>query len=284
MSRRAIATILVGQSTLLREGLARILIPPKFRVIASGPRLEALDAGALAQYEFRLLIIESGEDPSSDIEHIAVFKREHPGDRIAILGHHWRPADIVTAFQVGANVYFAQVTASEEFLKAIELIMLGQTILPSELLGSVHSLEPGDRWPVGAPADAAGDPQLPVHIKRGSQLSARERCILGSITKGASNKMIAREIDISEATVKVHVKAILRKIGAANRTQAAIWALQNNGLMQPAADPQAPACGRRLERQPLPSRISGPIIECETAAPPGADGVVSRKAANGREA
>jgi len=284
MSRRAIATILVGQSTLLREGLARILIPPKFRVIASGPRIDALDASVLAQYEFRLLIIESGDDPSWDIEHIAVFKREHPADRIAVLGHRWRPTDIVTAFQVGANVYFAQMTASEEFLKAIELVMLGQTILPSELLASVHALEPRDAWHVGAPADAAGEPQLPVHIKGGSQLSARERCILRSITKGASNKMIAREIDISEATVKVHVKAILRKIGAANRTQAAIWALQNNDLMHSAAHPQAPACARQLERQLLPPRISGPIIECETAAPRGADSAVQRKAANGHEA
>jgi DNA-binding NarL/FixJ family response regulator len=279
MSRRAIATILVGQSTLLREGLARILVPPKFRVIASGPRIDALDASVLAPYEFRLLIIESGDDPSLDIERIAVFKREHPADRVAILGHRWRPTDIVTAFQVGANVYFAQVTASEEFLKAIELVMLGQTILPSELLASVHSVETRDEWHAIPLAGAAGEPR-PVHIKGGSQLSARERCILRSITKGASNKMIAREIDISEATVKVHVKAILRKIGAANRTQAAIWALQNNDAMHGAA--HAPA--RTYERQILPPQLSAPIIECKAAAPSGTAAIVPGKAANGRQA
>jgi DNA-binding NarL/FixJ family response regulator len=235
MPRHAIATILVGQSTLLREGLARILIPPKFRVIASGPRIDSLDASALAQYELRLLIIESGDNPSWEIGHIALFKREHPVDRIAILGHHWRPADIVTAFQVGINAYFAQMTASEEFLKAIELVMLGQTILPSELVASVHALESRKERNVILP-EAASEQHLPAVHRSGSLLSARERCILRSITKGASNKMIAREIDISEATVKVHVKAILRKIGAANRTQAAIWALQNKDQMPPAAD------------------------------------------------
>ncbi len=55
-------------------------------------------------------------------------------------------------------------------------------------------------------------------------LSTRESQILHCLTDGAPNKVIARKLDVAEATVKVHVKAILRKIGAANRTQAAMWA------------------------------------------------------------
>ena len=54
----------------------------------------------------------------------------------------------------------------------------------------------------------------------------REREILGCLTKGEPNKLIARKLAITEATIKVHVKAILRKIGATNRTQAAMWASQ----------------------------------------------------------
>jgi len=238
MPSRAIATIIVGQRTLLREGLARILLPPKFRIVASSPRIDALDAAALAQYELRLLIIESGGNPLSEIEHIALFRREHPLDRIAILGHRWRPSDIVTAFQAGVNVYFTQATAIEEFLKAIELVMLGQTMLPSELLAPVHTVESPEGWNVIPPPEAAREQHFPALCRSGSQLSARERCILRSITNGASNKMIAREIDVSEATVKVHVKSILRKLGAANRTQAAIWALQNSDQMPPAAHPR----------------------------------------------
>jgi hypothetical protein len=92
--------------------------------------------------------------------------------------------------------------------------------------------------------------------------------------------MIAREIDISEATVKVHVKAILRKIGAANRTQAAIWALQNNDKMCPTAHPQ----GRAFDRQLMPAQFSAPIIEGEAAAPNGAAGIAPGKRINGREA
>jgi two-component system nitrate/nitrite response regulator NarL len=59
------------------------------------------------------------------------------------------------------------------------------------------------------------------------RLSDRERCILNCLIAGDSNKTIARKIDIAEATVKVHVKAILRKVRVQNRTQAAIWAMSN---------------------------------------------------------
>ena len=59
------------------------------------------------------------------------------------------------------------------------------------------------------------------------KLSAREKCILRCLLDGDANKVIARKFDIAEATVKVHVKAILRKIRVQNRTQAAIWAMNS---------------------------------------------------------
>jgi two-component system nitrate/nitrite response regulator NarL len=58
------------------------------------------------------------------------------------------------------------------------------------------------------------------------QLSTREKCILRCLAKGDANKVIARKVGIPEVTVKVHVRAILRKIGVRNRTQAAIWAMK----------------------------------------------------------
>jgi two-component system nitrate/nitrite response regulator NarL len=59
-----------------------------------------------------------------------------------------------------------------------------------------------------------------------TKFSDRETQILRLLTKGASNKLIARDLGLAEATVKVHIKAILRKAKAANRTQAAMWATQ----------------------------------------------------------
>lgn len=65
-------------------------------------------------------------------------------------------------------------------------------------------------------------------------LSPRETAILLCLIDGDSNKSIARKIGITEATVKAHVKAILRKIRVQNRTQAAIWGMNNALLLQPA--------------------------------------------------
>ena len=70
--------------------------------------------------------------------------------------------------------------------------------------------------------------KMPLNLPGSSRsLSGREGEILGKLLLGHSNKMIARELAISEATVKVHLKVLLRKLKARNRTQAAIWAIEN---------------------------------------------------------
>ena len=86
-------------------------------------------------------------------------------------------------------------------------------------------------------------------------LSPREKSILRCLIEGDSNKCIARKIDIAEATVKVHVKAILRKIRVQNRTQAAIWGMNNGLLKRPANEvlrPQLPIS--RASDFQIPSR------------------------------
>jgi two-component system nitrate/nitrite response regulator NarL len=79
----------------------------------------------------------------------------------------------------------------------------------------------------------------------GKSLSSREAQILHLITQGAANKVIARELGLAEATVKVDVKAILRKVKVSNRTQAAMWAQQHvNGRPQDAIMDEAERCSK----------------------------------------
>lgn len=107
------------------------------------------------------------------------------------------------------------------------------------------------RWPaytvtLGGPSiTQAAHPVPAPTVPRGMQsLSDRENQVLSSLKDGLSNKQIARLLNISEGTVKVHVKAVLKKVGARNRTQAAIWACNNTLAGDPAAphtfDPPAP--------------------------------------------
>src|SRR5437588_5379583 len=70
-------------------------------------------------------------------------------------------------------------------------------------------------------------PQWVPTLRNRPRLSEREAQILDGLVQGHANKVIARSCDITEATVKVHMKSLLRKIQVANRTQAAVWALEN---------------------------------------------------------
>ena len=90
-------------------------------------------------------------------------------------------------------------------VQAIRLVMAGGTYLPAAAAALRHSISPGS-----APADPVGD-----------SLTSRQLRVLRLLTQGLSNKQIARDLEISEITVKAHVSAIFRKLEVSNRTQAA---------------------------------------------------------------
>jgi DNA-binding NarL/FixJ family response regulator len=237
MRRRPFATVLVGGNALLREGLARILSAADFRVVASASNVDELTVGPVAQHQSILLIIDAGDDPNAAVSQIELFKEQHPAGRVAVLADHYQLADMVSAFRAGTNVFFVKVKTCDAFIKALELVMLGETILPSELLSCIPDPEDADEHPAIVRGGQIATGELTQdEATYVSRLSAREKSILRCIVEGASNKLIARQVKIAEATVKVHVKAILRKVRVSNRTQAAIWAM-NNGSFIWATDP-----------------------------------------------
>jgi two-component system, NarL family, nitrate/nitrite response regulator NarL len=226
--RRPFATVLVGQTALFREGLTHILGAADFRIVASAPCVDEAVLTELARHRSVLLVIDSGDDLSVAVRQVELFKEQRPDGRIALLADHNQPVDIVSAFRAGANAYFTKTTPWDAFIKSLELVMLGETIVPVAMLSIV--LDRADDREHGAavcdPRKAAGE-YLEAERADMPCLSARETCILNCLIEGDSNKVIARKIKIAEATVKVHVKAILRKIRVHNRTQAAIWAMSN---------------------------------------------------------
>jgi two-component system nitrate/nitrite response regulator NarL len=249
MTRQSFITVLVGPSELLREGLSRILDATKFRVLFSAACVHDLLQKPLAQRRSILLIIDvGGADADAEFAQIAEFKAIYPTSHVVALADHCRSTDIVSAFRAGADGYLTKVAAHDTFIKALELVMLGQTVLPAETSTFIQDIRPGLKH------DAVADEltKMIVKVEHEDQelsiLSNRENCILRRLIEGESNKAIAREINIAEATVKVHVKAILRKIRVRNRTQAAVWAM-NHGMLTPASD-NAPAGNEKMATQP----------------------------------
>ena len=246
--RRPFATVLVGPSALLREGLTRILGAADFRIIASSSTVDDAVLTALARHRSVLLVVESGDDLSGAVRQVELFKERHPEGRVAVLADHNQPSDILSAFRADAHAYFMKVAPCDAFIKSLELVMLGETIVPAAVLSMIHADEDDNddenEAVVHDVREAAGE-YLEAEGSDMPRLSARERCILNCLIKGDSNKGIARKIEVAEATVKVHVKAILRKIRVHNRTQAAIWAM-NNGLSISGMDNDSAAAATTL--------------------------------------
>ncbi len=121
-------------------------------------------------------------------------------------------ADAMLALRGGARGFVPTRTTGIEMLSAaIGVVMAGGTFAPLELL--MAPLQPAP-MPVEQPVSVEDSPVL-------SRLTTRQKAVLSLIRQGKANKIIAHELSMSESTVKVHVRNVLRKMGATNRTQAA---------------------------------------------------------------
>jgi two-component system, NarL family, nitrate/nitrite response regulator NarL len=269
MKREPIGTVLVGPSALLREGLARILSTAGFRILASASGVDDPTLSSIPQEQSILLIIDVSDDFDTALQQIESFKKRYPAGRVAVLAHQQQLTEMMSAFRAGANAYLVKIATCDTFIKSLELVMLGVTILPPEILTFISDRQDrnGNGRLAGCNGHAADDKDdiddrqaddddgeaVATELGRNEQshqaatnytpqLSARQQSILGCLIQGDSNKTIARKMAIAEATVKVHVKAILRKIRVHNRTQAAIWAM-NTGPFISAKEDASPSLG-----------------------------------------
>jgi len=227
------AVILVGKSILLREGLAKILRAANFRILASVSNADDLRPSKAKLHLPLYLIVHTGDDFDIALEQIALFRNRHADARIAIVADHYRLNELTSAFRAGANGYFVNVITCDRFIRSLELVMMGETIFPQAFLSFL--IDANRPHLVEASATVRNLEPILVATEDATAplLSPQEKVILRCLIEGDSNKDIARKIDITEATVKVHVKAILRKIRVQNRTQAAVWGINYGSHTRP---------------------------------------------------
>jgi two-component system nitrate/nitrite response regulator NarL len=131
----------------------------------------------------------------------------------------------MSVLEAGARGYLRESISCAALVKALELITDDEIVVPAQ------SIRRSLREAVVANDTAAqliAERRLDDSTRRCQTLSAKEKAILRYLAQGASNKVIARTLAITEATVKVHMKSILRKTLVKNRTQAAIWAVRHH--------------------------------------------------------
>jgi two-component system, NarL family, nitrate/nitrite response regulator NarL len=171
--------------------------------------------------EAALVLIEASQNTGRVLEIVKQAREQAPESRIVVLADQFDLSFVRLGHEAGVDGFCSAASDPEVLIKSLELVMLGEPLIPSGVLRSI-----ADRTfdcPQQPPLEhGSEEPDSPDLI--GCKLSARETQILNCLREGAPNKAIARRLEVTEATVKVHVKAIMRKIGVANRTQAAMWA------------------------------------------------------------
>jgi two-component system nitrate/nitrite response regulator NarL len=220
--RNEYVTVLICNNALLRTGLKHLLEdtcfvvsdtmfdePPPWR-----PRLYIQPA---------LFIVDASNSSEKLIGIVRLLKERHHAARIVFIAQQFEIGFMQLGLAAGVDGFCLATSDREVLINSLELVMMGENILPGAL---VHSILSETALNFKSDQDKPMAEQLPPDPKM-HKLSKREIEILTCLMRGESNKGIAKKLDVTEATIKVHVKAILRKIGAANRTQAAMWATVN---------------------------------------------------------
>jgi two-component system, NarL family, nitrate/nitrite response regulator NarL len=216
-----LSTALIGPNTLFREGLKRVLYPTHYQVRKVAETIDSVQPTV----ELDLILLVAGADQAALLGEVERAKKEKSSTRLVVVSDVDTPEIVWLLLSAGADGYLLRRISPEALLASLDVVMLGGTVLPPM---------PKDAFPVGSRhaegmAEAVAAEARALHVNgEHKKLSDRETEILLCLMKGESNKLIARKFDIAEATVKVHLKAILRKIRVSNRTQAAVWAHNNH--------------------------------------------------------
>jgi two-component system nitrate/nitrite response regulator NarL len=215
LNNEAINVLLTGGNRLLQESVIQLLDDSRFSVEKCVENLDqAITSLKQDPGDFQMLIFQLVDyNDVHFFERLADVKRTEPDLRIVLLAWPIKELNFLShSYEIGIDAYLESTTSQEGFRQSLDHVVSGQRIFPSRFKDAPVRIRKR--------ADAE-KPPVP------SGLSGRELEILRHLASGRANKVIANDLHITEATVKVHVKGILRKIGATNRTQAAIWAIHN---------------------------------------------------------
>jgi two-component system nitrate/nitrite response regulator NarL len=238
------AILLVDPNRLWRDGLSRILTDKGFEICAEAGTLdEGLAQLAETGDSPALVLLDSaavGADTETALEQI---RTQVADARVVVFTDPDAPQTAVQHFLAGVNGCLFKNVDGDTIALCLNLVQLGERVFPSDLVSDLIT----KYAPLMKPGGSAG-PRVSARTPQDARLSERECAILACLVNGASNKQIGLRFDLSESTVKVHLRNILRKIRASNRTQAAIWAMQHGLEDYAESDSDASDAGSALAR------------------------------------
>lgn len=203
---------IIEPNLIVLAGLKQIFSESGFEVVLESESLTELWKFSPPAPKIDALLIDVEQDAYPTEAEIARLRAEFPDCRIVLMANSSEHANVAHALRHGLDGLILKTCCIEALAKTLELAVLGERVFPADALRPLSILKD----------DLASCRQIDDNVVY--NLSTREIEVLKCLSKGRANKEIARDLGISEATVKVHVKAILRKSHARNRTEAALWA------------------------------------------------------------
>lgn len=210
-----ITILVVDDHTLFRRGLIALLGQEE-GVQVVGEAADGSDALRIAEaLQPDLILLDNHMPGVTGVALLPALRQAAPASRVLMLTVSEDEEDLSAALRNGAQGYLLKTIDGEDLAAALIRTMRGESVVSPEMS---HKLLNALRNGGGAASPAKPEPD-----KDAPQLSPREIDILKQLTRGASNKEIARSLGIAETTVKIHVQHILRKLNLSSRVQAAVW-------------------------------------------------------------
>lgn len=214
MSHSEVSTILlIDDHPMLRKGIRQLVdLEDDLDVVAeAGNGREGVQLALASEPD--LILLDLNMDGMSGIDTLKALKQADVDARIIIFTVSDDNKDLVSALRAGADGYILKDSEPEQLLKYLRDAATGKMVLSNKLATILASALKEEKHSDN------------VNV---NELTDRELQTLKLITTGDSNKYIARKLDITEATVKVHVKHLLKKLKLRSRVEAAVWAVERN--------------------------------------------------------
>ena len=230
-----IRILLIDDHTLFRSGVSALLQrQPDLEVV--GEASDGVEGVKRAKQHLPDVILLDLNMPGlSGLETLQLLVEDLPDTAVVMLTVSEDADELTAAMRAGARGFLLKSIDADALVAAIRKAASGQPVITEHMTAKLVEQM---RKPVPS-TSASGAPGAPGAARTSAEaLTARERDIVRELARGASNKEIARTLDLAESTVKIHVRNILRKLNLTSRVQVAIYAMGQDGMTDVGGEPR----------------------------------------------
>lgn len=225
MQKEMLMKVLIADDhALIRQGMVHALKDNSVaEIIIEANDKESVLAGLEQHADIDVVLLDLFMPGANDFDLLVKICNSYPDIPIIVVSAAEEPVYMRKSIDLGASGFIPKSSSMEIMLSAIQLVRSGGTYIPADMMQSRSNT---DRRRTAQPAEmnmqAVEDNEIVVKAAEG--LTKRQSQVLSHMAKGQANKEIARELGVSEHTVKIHVTAILRLFNASNRTEVVVKA------------------------------------------------------------